>query len=425
MSTTPPTYILPDTNLPLHFRRVDEIDWASLTPGRTPILLVPPILLRELEEHKTHHPVPKIRQRAQATLAWFVELLEGPRPIVLKSGVELRFLPHEPMLDFSEHRLSQRLADDELIASALEQHSELGDEVVIATADAPLRVKLHSRPVSALPLPDSLRLPPAKSAQERELDRLKRENDALRSKMPALRLHFSDGSDVLQTQIDAPREPIKSPDEVSQKFPIFDRVADAQTHLRKIVPDIRMYSINDLTRYNRTVESYLSIYKQYHQAWRQAYEFWGRAIRVKLLLSNDGRAPANNIDVKLQLPAGVRAMFPNQGARWPNAPTEPSFHFGYNMPSLEQLMPHLGWSSARPVGPGSGGTAFSGDGRTIDVDWTILKHSHSEELEPILLVGEKTANLSPIAIQTMITCNEADPVQQGLKIHILGATHKA
>lgn len=65
---------------------------------------------------------------------------------------------------------------------------------------------------------------------------------------------------------------------------------------------------------------------------------------------------------------------------------------------------------------GSGGLAISANGRTVQADWRILKHSFTEEFDEVLLVFENAEVILPVEIAATATCNEADPVEQVLKL---------
>ena len=55
--------ILIDTNLVLHFRPIDQVDWRSLTGFDRCTLVITPILLRELEQRMIGRFVAQVRTR--------------------------------------------------------------------------------------------------------------------------------------------------------------------------------------------------------------------------------------------------------------------------------------------------------------------------------------------------------------------------
>jgi hypothetical protein len=62
--------IFPDTNLFLHYRRLDEIDWLDTTGADAVTLLIAPIVVRELDRKKVQGETKRIRDRANERLKW-------------------------------------------------------------------------------------------------------------------------------------------------------------------------------------------------------------------------------------------------------------------------------------------------------------------------------------------------------------------
>jgi len=119
--------LLIDTNTLLHYRRLNEVDWLKETSAPEVDILVPPVVIRELEKHKDLHSVKRIRKRAAEYVKWFSSLLSDGLSTELRPGVTLRFLSVEPSLDFALHQLNKDLADDWLIARAIEQSQNRPD----------------------------------------------------------------------------------------------------------------------------------------------------------------------------------------------------------------------------------------------------------------------------------------------------------
>ncbi|MEQ6335778.1 hypothetical protein [Sphingobium sp. MK2] len=58
-----------DTNILMHFQRIDQIDWPDIADATECILLIAPVVIRELEKHKVQHSSPKLRERAGLSTA--------------------------------------------------------------------------------------------------------------------------------------------------------------------------------------------------------------------------------------------------------------------------------------------------------------------------------------------------------------------
>ena len=57
-----------DSMLYLHYRAVEEIDLCAQFRTDTLTVVIPRIVLRELDKHKTTHPSSKVRERARRIL---------------------------------------------------------------------------------------------------------------------------------------------------------------------------------------------------------------------------------------------------------------------------------------------------------------------------------------------------------------------
>ena len=186
-STTAHVFI--DANTALHFKRPDQIDWRTLANANEVVLVAAPVLLRELEEQKVINGSSKLKGRAANYIKWLHQFVRHPETEV-RAGVRWWFLPDEPQLDFAAERLSQTIADDHLIASVLHYTRQSGVSVLVATADLGLEVKLRSRGIGVLELPDDLRLPTEPDPIELENRNLRRQIARFEARMPKLSVVF-------------------------------------------------------------------------------------------------------------------------------------------------------------------------------------------------------------------------------------------
>src|SRR5690348_14199336 len=113
------TFLFVDTNVLLHFKRFEEIDWISLTKSSAVTLLLAPIVLRELDDQKATNPQNKLRKRAQALATWVNSKLSSA-DFRIREGVAIQFISEDPELDFEKHKLRREIGDDWLIASILD-----------------------------------------------------------------------------------------------------------------------------------------------------------------------------------------------------------------------------------------------------------------------------------------------------------------
>jgi hypothetical protein len=62
-----------DTNVLLHYRRIDEIDWLSISGTDAVVLLICPIVVRELDHHKDSHLIVTVVRARTSVATWILQ----------------------------------------------------------------------------------------------------------------------------------------------------------------------------------------------------------------------------------------------------------------------------------------------------------------------------------------------------------------
>jgi hypothetical protein len=312
-------YIFLDCNSALHYKRADQIDWCALAGSAEVVLVIAPVFLRELEEQKIVNGSKKLRHRADDAVRWLGSRLDGGN-LEDRAGVSLHFIPHEPSLDFTRHRLSERIYDDQLIASVIEFSSEVPGQVRVATADIGLKAKLRARNIPVLALPDTARLPDEPDQTEKALAELRREHARLLARIPQLGLRFEDGqnthavtfleADADVATVDHVRElrPFRQPKSFGPRATMIDILSEPE----------------DVEAYNKQLEFFYSQWEKYTDAVKAWADQVALCFRVSLYLANAGSAKATDIDVELLLPNSVLALHEDELPMRPAEPSPPS-----------------------------------------------------------------------------------------------------
>lgn len=328
MTEAKTAYIFLDTNIALHFQRPNQIDWCGLTGGDQVVLVGPPILLRELEKEKVHNPSGKLRKRASAYIKWLLEFVRDPAREV-RSGTTWHFIPVEPQIDFREHNLSAEIADDRFIASVLSYTPPSDAKVYVATADSGMEIKLRYRKITPLLLPETARLPEEPDAQEKELQDLRRKvaqkhlpNLALVTELHGNRHPFQVGPQVTAASAILPEE-------IRRKYPPLHG-PEILTPIERaaLSPDARYQMLcadmcglpQSVEAYNKEREAYFTKYDEYFSKLLQWEEDAALTVEVDLTLSNEGTAPATDIDVIVRFPEDILIF---EAADFPKRPVEP------------------------------------------------------------------------------------------------------
>jgi hypothetical protein len=377
-------------------------------------VILTPVLLRELERNKVHNPNARLRERARASILWIADRLNDEDPISLRNGVTLVFNEQEPLIDYAEHRLSRDIADDHLIASAIDWQKRSGHQVVIATDDTALALILRSRSIGRLSPPDEWRLPDAVDAERAEVHELKRELERERNRRPQLVVQFAGGgnkSSISPEQIEFPR-PISSIRE-SHAPMTFDEYMRSD---KRTAPGAYTYSRDPIDNYNKEIEEFFNDYENYILRYENWIETEARTIEIALVLGNIGSSPASNIDIRLSFPSHIEIMAADDGPEAPDEPEPPSKpRPGRHLERMTQVFP-LVQSYAEPNIKYDGQAEISHNSVYAEYFVRELKHDCAFNLDSVLARFADIASMKPFTIQVEITCNETKRVVDKLVV---------
>lgn len=144
--------IVPDANVFAHYRRYNEIDWPKLVAAPSARLIVPLLVIDQLDElsYKSREGGKRAFEVLRA-----IQHLRGiappEAPIDVRPGVALQL-----MVDPARHKRRAN-SDDEFLAR-VEYLASLVDRVVVATGDYGMRLRAQGRGLRWIDLPQELRL---------------------------------------------------------------------------------------------------------------------------------------------------------------------------------------------------------------------------------------------------------------------------
>jgi len=207
----------PDTNLFLHYRPVNEIDWCSLLHGTTVDLKIAPVVTRELEEQKIVIQVRKLKERAAGAVKLLYKYVGGTH---VRDRVTLEFLTKEATAEYATSRgLNLQLGDDWLIGTFLlfrDEHPDM--RCVIVTNDLSLTVKANHYQIECVSLDESLQLPPEPDPLEKKNRQLEAELLRYKSREPDLSLRFVDGDQHARFRLKNPLDTSDPEPEIQEKL---------------------------------------------------------------------------------------------------------------------------------------------------------------------------------------------------------------
>ena len=413
-----------DANLALHYRRPDEIDWQNILgikSGDNILLLIAPVLVRELEKQKVHNEVRGLRSRAANFLMWLESSWTTDNLTRVRDGVYLKFVLQDPTLSFDEHRLSASIADDWLIATAIEYRNSANTSVSVTTSDLGLKLKLRSYGFDPFSLPDDCLLPPAKDLEQAELEKLRREVAEFKSRVPKLSVSFLNGTDRVTIP---PLKPLEDKEpfidrcmrEIQTKYPKLQGSKDLPKlpkslensknaeAISGILEIVGSYQGGRADTYNSQLVSFFSEYENYLAEYWRVFRAHQRSHEFRLLLHNDGQAVATDIDISLSFPADIEMLLPSELPRFPKQPKAPTVSsildlFGsgsamnplIDMPRVPSIFEHL-----RALNPTVVGPTIDKDKRKVSIWLGQLKHYKTSEFDPLIFTypGDKIENFN-------------------------------
>lgn len=412
-----------DTNILVHFRSFDELDWRELLDAENVILCVPLIVIAELDQLKDHDTGKK-RHRARFLLQRLEELGKPDQRTNLRHGVDLLLIAARPRLDYGEHGLDREVNDDRIIASMIDfRRSNPGLELVLLSDDTTPRISAQRFGLSARSLPEDLREPLAQDPVERELQQLRREAAKLASARPDLTLEFENGEQFLKYQL----RPIPAPpggDESDKLLAIAKEKAPALSHTTTGPLGAALMAVEgERARYDRQREAYWDAMKSYPHRLHSHALIRRRTLAFQVYLVNNGGAPASEIDVHLHIPDGVVVRTPDQLPKPPSeprAPIRPRTAIELSLQSIHALpRSHLTLPSLPDIG-GNVSDPSIRRSNSYDVDFEVnrLRHGRTEQLPDLALTFESDDAIGSFACDYRITSAEMPDSWTG-RLHVV------
>ena len=436
-----------DTNVFLHYKSFDQIDWLKQLGASNATIVLPPITLRELNKQKERHPHKHIRERAGKTLKRLKDIVGADDSGVVRQSVVAFIEDREPLIDFAEQGLQKEVQDDNLIASILFfQGVNPGSDIVLVTADGGLLLVAKARRfhISTLTLPEDHKLPEESDPDRARVKKLEEEILRLNSSKPVLALTFEDGKEFASFPIASPIEKpseyfTNQVDELIQKYPkmgkptigagkesLFEQMA-----LSAILQS-GLYTIpdEDMAAYNAELDQFVDCYKRFLEEEIIYDNMRRRTIELKFVLSNNGTSPGENIDICLHFNDGCAAYKVKDFPPRPAVPTPPEKPKPAFLKALDTTMhvPDLGF-----MGKQYFPTAISQPPRNVspirieksnsfNIRCSVahLKHTTNESIDPFYVVFDSYDAARSFNIEyKLLADNIPEPTVKSLNVIIM------
>lgn len=353
------TFLFVDTNVLLHYRRLEETDWLSLSKCKEVVIVLCPAVIRELDQHKVNHSQNKFRKRAQEIIA-SLSRFSAMDSALIRDGVRLEFLSKDPNIDFLAHNLRSELSDDWIIASILEWRLKYpSDEIKIVSADLGVSIKARAQGIPTLSPLDADKLADELDAAEKQIKDLRKELAEIKNSLPQLKLCFWNQSADKQflrfvisppTAFDSTKGKIALL-QIRSDYPMHQLPDEAQKHveMKKMEKEFRRgnmhvrfpVSRSQIQRYNTELEAFYQAYETYLHKLHDFQNAKRRMITIEVGLQNSGSIPAEDIDVHMHFPDGFQLFDGDEplptGAKPPEPPRKPGTVGGFDMSGLQRL----------------------------------------------------------------------------------------
>jgi len=425
------TYVFVDTNILIHYRRLEEIDWLKLIREEAAMLVLAPVVIRELDTHKFNHPSSKIRARVRELLANLRATFANAIEVEIRKSVRLRVLTQDPEVDFESYGLRRDVNDDWLLASMIVARIAHPEGcVVLAAADFGLDLKARAAGFLVIAPPNEARLADEMDVSEKRIKQLERENATLRNRLPDLRLSLADSSIQTFSLPGNPEEEVQTDAEIAklrQQYPhlVEPSVAAAAIRDQTLGDLLRSGTKVDLAtlarpgeykRYNSELDVYYSEFEQYLRELANHRDRQQRRIELAIHLHNDGGAPAEDIDIHMHFPDGFELWRLKKEPREPTPP-EPPLKPGYIRPMTDILStlsfpaPRLPTTEFRSnISPPDISKANSYDVRQ---HVRSLKHGYSSLLETYSVIYESAMSIRSFEVRYFISAANLPKAAEG------------
>jgi hypothetical protein len=359
-----PKTIFLDTNIFLHYQDIDQIDWLNILKTDLVKIILPPVIIRELNKNKDNNLKARVRKRAASVLKKLSALFQGETQAFLRDGVEIYLEGRDPLIDFTSYQLNREVQDDHLMASMIAYRNEMPDEeIILITSDNGLTLLAKAKlfGISTIKLSDDVKLPVEIDPEQERINQLEQEIRQIKMTIPKLSLVYEAGNQFINFTLPIPNilnneEIDRNLDEIRNRNPRLeqshinskleknddgdDSAEDKLTLadlMGKIGPSIRnVINPEEILEYNNDLENFYNDYKAYLLTQVEYENLRRRTIKISIWLANNGTLPAEDIDIIMHFPDGFDLLKEEDLPKPPKPPVPPS----PPMSQMERLFDH-------------------------------------------------------------------------------------
>lgn len=300
-----------DTNVLIHYKRFNTLDWHSILETSEEVtLVVAPIVLSELNKKKDTDQNKGIRTRAGDILKEFDKYHENG---TISEGIFLNFVCIEPQIDWNLKGLDPGVSDDRLIASMILEKDT--SNLVLVTSDFGLKLKARNKNIKIVKLDDSLKVDVRLDAETKKIKELEGKLARYENASPKLELYVKDSADSKFHEFEYIRVPAADSVVIEAKIEKLRRELESKKPQKSngnrgigIISGFGNVSETEIDRYERAIDEYLIKLREYYSNLNHYENYKSRLFSLELVLSNAGEKVASDIDIFLHFPDGFKML---------------------------------------------------------------------------------------------------------------------
>ncbi|MBW8327168.1 MAG: hypothetical protein K0M50_20565 [Prolixibacteraceae bacterium] len=417
-----------DTNIFLHYKQFDQIDWLSVCSASECELVITPIVIDELDKHKIGNT--KIGKRARNVLTQIEKLYETGN-FEIQKDVSIKIINEKPKLDtYSRNGLNYQEQDHRIFACIIEyRENNPSCEISLLTVDVGPRIRARQFDINVIKPPEKYFISPGETDEEKTIKKLEQENVFLKSRIPSLTLEFEDGKEfykIKKGEQSFEREKFVTENLGNKKVELEHLVYKENAYENPMAAFLQTMSVLSLSpeqidKYNSELDNYFEDYKKYLIKKFEFIENRKLSHNISIYLSNSGSIPAENVDIHLHFPDGFKLIeledYPKP-PKEPKPPYKPKSRFDFEGMGLSMHLPNL-----YPTFPSDSKieinkpTIRKTNSYEVDFQRNYLKHHYKSKLDTLVMIYERFENKQNFKIEYVISAaNMPDIIQGNLNI---------
>lgn len=308
-------YVVIDTNCLIEFPLPRNIPWKKVLGGKKPIVIViTAAMLGELNNAKDNGKLPQ-RKRERAGKA--IRVIEttlmkdhsgDPRRHQLNRGAEWMYEPSSPPADlFEQYGLERTVRDDVLAATVL--HLRQTRDTCFVSDDNGARMRVRALKLRAESIPRNYRFKGVFTE-----DALREQLREVLDRMPKLVVRFADGTSKLAHAVAEPREPIAKyvQEETDRLQALLPKVDPFTLQSPELLRVLREGKWRGPTEYAGARGGYFSNLDNTLEPLIRCQNRLGLFVPLRnLIVVNEGKRHADNVEVYIHLPPELRNHGPS------------------------------------------------------------------------------------------------------------------